>query len=123
MAILINQDCIVCYSCLPECPNNAIYEPGEQWAYSDGTSLKTVELENGARIDASTKHDPITGGAEGADGNEYYFIVPSKCTECTGFHEEPACALVCPTDACVPDPDYIETKDELLLKKEWLHHE
>ena len=36
--------------------------------------------------------------------NEYYFIVPSKCTECVGFHDEPQCAAVCPVDCCVPDP-------------------
>jgi ferredoxin len=46
-----------------------------------------------------------------------------KCTECTGFHEEPQCAAVCPVDCCVPDPDYVETKEELAAKKAWLHQE
>ncbi len=50
-----------------------------------------------------------------------YYIVPNKCTECEGFHEEPQCAAVCPVDCCVPDPEHVETKDQLLAKKEKLH--
>lgn len=123
MAIIITNDCIHCGACEPECPNNAIYEDGAQWAYADGTQLTEIELEDGSIIDASTRFDPIKGGFQGADGDEYYYIVPSKCTECMGFHEEPACAIVCPTDACVPDPDYVENEDELLAKKEWMHGE
>jgi ferredoxin len=121
MALLINDDCIICHACLPECPNNAIYENGEKWSYSDGTALKEIELEDGTILPATVKYDPVTGGTQGADGNIYYYIVPSKCTECTGFHEEPMCAAVCPTDACVPDPDNEENREDLLLKKEWLH--
>jgi len=123
MAIIITDDCIHCGACLPECPNTAIYEDGEQWNYADGTQLKKIELEDGSEIDADTKFNPITGGAYGADGNEYFYIVPTKCTECTGFHEEPACALVCPVDCCIPDPDYEETKDELDAKRIWMHGE
>jgi ferredoxin len=70
-------------------------------------------LENGAVTDASDKHKPVS--------DDYYYIVPDKCTECTGFHEEPQCAAVCPVDCCVPDPDVVETKEVLLLKKEKLH--
>jgi ferredoxin len=51
---------------------------------------------------------------------EFFFIVPQKCTECVGFHEEPQCAAVCPVDCCVPDPDWIETRDDLLKKKAFL---
>ncbi|MEQ8532994.1 MAG: ferredoxin, partial [Imperialibacter sp.] len=50
-------------------------------------------------------------------------IVSQKCTECTGFHEEPQCAAVCPVDCCVDDPDYRETVEELTTKKTWLHDE
>ena len=56
--------CIVCHACVSECPNNAIYEPGEQWSYSEGTSLYSFELEHGSVIEADTKFDPV----EGADG-------------------------------------------------------
>jgi ferredoxin len=39
MAIMITDECINCGACEPECPNNAIYEGGAEWHYSDGTSL------------------------------------------------------------------------------------
>ena len=123
MAIIITDECIVCHACEPECPNNAIYENGELWNFSDGTELIQVELEDGSTIGASEKNDPIAGGAFGANGNDFYYIVPTKCTECEGFHEEPQCAAVCPVDCCVPDPDVEETEEELLGKKAWLHNE
>ncbi len=37
MAIMITDECINCGACEPECPNNAIYEGGAEWKYSDGT--------------------------------------------------------------------------------------
>ncbi len=40
MAIKITEECINCGACEPECPNNAIYEGGVEWAVSDGTSVK-----------------------------------------------------------------------------------
>jgi len=123
MALIITNECIHCGACEPECPNHAIYETGEQWAYSDGTALHEIRLEDGTIIPASEKFDPITGGAYGADGNEYYYIAPNKCTECKGFNEEPQCAAVCPTDCCVPDPDFEESEEQLLAKKQWLHQE
>ena len=113
MAIIITDECINCGACEPECPNTAIYEGGEQWKWSDGTGLMEVELEGGNTLDAQTDQEPVS--------EEFYYIVPGKCTECTGFHEEPQCAAVCPVDCCVDDPDYVETKDELMTKKEWLH--
>ncbi|HVV04899.1 MAG TPA: 4Fe-4S dicluster domain-containing protein [Puia sp.] len=114
MAIKITDDCIICDACAPECPNNAIYEPGVDWAVADGTSVKEgFARVDGTVIDARQRNAPIS--------SEYYYIVPDKCTECQGFHEEPQCASVCPVDACVPDELYRETVDELLAKKEKLH--
>lgn len=115
MAIMITDECINCGACEPECPNNAIYEPGEEWAFEDGTNLKGSIQFNGKTIDASERHEPIS--------DEVYYIVPDKCTECVGFHEEPQCAAVCPVDCCVPDPDNEETEEELMAKKESLHLE
>lgn len=123
MAIIITEECINCGACEPECPNTAIYEGGVEWSYADGTSLTEIELEDGSALDASEKQEVVTGGAFGADGVEFYYIVPTKCTECTGFHEEPQCAAVCPVDCCVPDPDNEEVEDDLLAKKTWLHGE
>ena len=36
------------------------------------------------------------------------WIVPDKCTECKGFHDEPQCAAVCPVDCCVDDEDNVD---------------
>lgn len=123
MAIIITDECINCGACEPECPNTAIYEGGIEWAYSEGTELNEIEMEDGSTISADEKNDPPVGGAFGADGNEFYYIVPTKCTECMGFHEEPQCAAVCPVDCCVPDPDNEESEEELYAKKAWLHAE
>lgn len=123
MAIIITEECINCGACEPECPNTAIYENGATWNYADGTALTEIELEDGSALDASEAQAPIEEGAFGADGEEFYYIVPTKCTECIGFHEEPQCAAVCPVDCCVPDPDVEETEEELLAKKAWLHAE
>ena len=114
MAIIITDECINCGACEPECPNTAIYEPSDEWKYSDGTSLHgDVILLNGDSANAE--------GSQVAISDEVYYIVPDKCTECKGFHEEPQCAAVCPVDCCIIDEDNIETKEELLDKKSWLH--
>jgi hypothetical protein len=40
-----------------------------------------------------------------------------------GFNDDPQCAAVCPTDACVPDPNHQETQEELMEKKKKIHGE
>ena len=80
MATLILDECISCGACLPECPNQAIFE-----------------------------------------GEDLYFIESDRCTECVGFHDEEACAAVCPVDVCLPNPDVVETEEELLTKAKRLH--
>ena len=114
MAIKITDDCIICGACEPECPNNAIYEPSDEWSYAEGTKLsgKTV-LPNGKEVDADTKNKSVD--------DELYFIITDKCTECVGFHEEPQCAAVCPVDCCIDDEDVRESEDELLSKKDFMH--
>jgi ferredoxin len=79
------------------------------------TENEWIISNSGQFIDAKTKIEPVS--------NEYYYIVTNKCTECTGFHEEPQCAAVCPVDCCIPDPENEEAKDDLLAKKAWLHQE
>jgi ferredoxin len=115
MAIMITEECINCGACEPECPNNAIYEPGTEWSFEDGTNLQGTINYKGEKIDASKRFEPLS--------DEIYYIVPDKCTECVGFHEEPQCAAVCPVDCCVDDPDNPETEEELMAKKEELHLE
>jgi len=115
MAIKITDECINCGACEPECPNNAIYEGGVEWAFSDGTSLKgpVTRMDGKTVIDADQRMAPVA--------TDIYYIVPDKCTECQGFHEEPQCAAVCPVDCCIPDELYQETVEELLEKKNKLH--
>ena len=77
MAYLINEDCINCGACEPECPNEAI-----------------------------------------SDGDPVYTINPDLCTECVGYHDEPQCISVCPVNCIEVNPDYKETKEQLLKKNE-----
>lgn len=114
MAIMITDECINCGACEPECPNNAIYEGGEEWRLSDGTSLSgETTTPMGNSYDADESQEPVS--------MDIYYIVTDKCTECVGFHDEPQCAAVCPVDCCVDDPDYRESQEKLLEKKEYMH--
>lgn len=114
MAIKITEECINCGACEPECPNNAIYESGAPWRFSDGTTLTgSFTSASGFATEAQAEQPALS--------SDIYYIVSDKCTECAGFHEEPQCASVCPVDCCIPDPDHVETKEALLSKKEQLH--
>ncbi len=114
MSIIITDECINCGACEPECPNNAIYEGGAEWRMADGTSLQgNITTPGGTSYNAEDDQEPVD--------MDVYFIVPDKCTECKGFHDEPQCAAVCPVDCCVDDEDIRETDEELLAKKDFLH--
>lgn len=115
MAIVITDDCINCGACVPVCPNKAIYEGFDDWRYSDGTDLSgKMVMPNGKEIDAERKQLPLR--------DNIYFIVPDKCTECKGFHDKPQCNNVCPVKCCVPSKKYVETEEELLAKKSFMHY-
>ena len=75
MSLKITEECISCGACQAECPNEAIYAGGEDYE--------------------------VNGQTKPALSQDLYYIVPEKCTECAGIHDEPACASVCPTDSCV----------------------
>ncbi len=114
MAIFITDECINCGACEPECPNNAIYEGGVEWTIAEGTTVSdNYTLEDGSVVTPDQEQAPVD--------DEIYFIVPDKCTECKGFHEEPQCAAVCPVDCCVPDEDRVETEEVLLARQAKLH--
>jgi len=114
MAIIITDECINCGACEPECPNNAIYEGGIEWTMAEGTTLTgKYTLETNEEVDVNAAQSPVM--------EDYYFIVPDKCTECVGFHEEPQCAAVCPVDCCVPDEDRVESEEVLLERQKTLH--
>ncbi|MEN3026988.1 MAG: 4Fe-4S dicluster domain-containing protein [Chlorobiota bacterium] len=105
MALYITADCINCGACEPECPNTAIYEPGAEWTLG-GQTYRGSYSPGGYQRDFWSE--------------EYYFIVPDKCTECVGFYDEPQCAAVCPVDCCLPDPLAPETREQLEAKKAYL---
>ena len=97
MSTTITSECINCGACEPECPNTAIYGGGVEWE--------------------------LNGQKSPAIAQDIYYIVPSKCTECVGFHDHEACAAVCPVDCCVPDPANPETQGVLLARARTLHPE
>lgn len=114
MAIMITDDCINCGACEPECPNTAIYEGGVEWTIDEGTTIsEPYTIETGEAVAPGEEREPVS--------DEFYYIVPDKCTECVGFHEEPQCAAVCPVDCCVPDPEREEEESVLAARQETLH--
>ena len=56
-----------------------------------------------------------------AQGEDIYVIDPALCTECVGFHDEEACAAVCPVDCCIPDLSNVEAEEALLARAQKLH--
>ena len=56
-------------------------------------------------------------------GEDIYVIDAALCTECVGFHDEEACAAVCPVDCCVVDPANGESEAALLARAQKLHPE
>ena len=113
MAIKITEDCINCGACEPECPNNAIYEGGFPWKWSDGTKLLAKLQGESSQSDMISENEPFS--------IDTYYIVPGKCTECVGFFDEPQCASVCPVNCCVLDLDNLESHEDLLKKKQRMH--
>jgi ferredoxin len=95
MATMITAECINCGACEPECPNTAIYQGGVEWEMN------------------GVKHAPLS--------QDVFYIVPEKCTECVGFHDQEACAAVCPVDVCIPNPDIPESEEVLLVRAQQLH--
>jgi ferredoxin len=95
MATMITEECINCGACEPECPNTAIYAGGVQFEYG------------------GQMYEPLS--------NDFYYIVPEKCTECVGHFDQEQCAAVCPVDCCVPDPSHVETEDQLFERARLLH--
>ena len=49
-------------------------------------------------------------------GAAVYEIDPELCTECVGHYENPTCVSVCPINCIIPDPERVESVDELAEK-------
>jgi ferredoxin len=56
-----------------------------------------------------------------SEGPEFFQIDPALCTECVGFHDAEQCAVVCPVDCCVPDPERPEEEIALFERAKRLH--
>ena len=93
MSLRITEECISCAACLPECPNEAIFE---------------------TRAACESAGNPVT---EGDGANDIYVITYERCTECVGHFDEPQCSAVCPVEnCCIPDPSQPEATEVLLEK-------
>ena len=93
MALLITDECISCGACLPECPNEAIFE---------------------TRSDAETKGNHV-GDGQGV-GDSIYVITHDRCTECVGHFDEPQCVQVCPVNCIIGHFEHVETRAQLEVK-------
>ena len=71
--LTITEECINCNACIDECPNNAIYNAGDEYAI-DGVSYPPLSM-------------------------DYTYIVNDMCKMCEGYSAEPSCISVCPSDA------------------------
>jgi ferredoxin len=49
-------------------------------------------------------------------GEIIYVIEPTKCTECVGHFDQPQCVEVCPVDCIIPDPEVVESREQLEQK-------
>ena len=48
------------------------------------------------------------------DQGEHYFVIdPIKCTECVGHYEKSQCVEICPVNCILPDPNNIESRQQL----------
>ena len=56
-----------------------------------------------------------------SEGEPFYVIDALRCTECVGAHDSPRCQPVCEPQCIVANPDFVESRDELLSKYEALH--
>jgi len=56
-----------------------------------------------------------------SEGDGVYVIDSENCTECVGFNAKEACQAVCPVECCVPDPEKVESEEQLLARAIALH--
>ena len=60
--------------------------------------------------------EPVCPNIAIYQGAEIFEINPNRCTECVGHFDTPQCVDVCPVD-CIPiDPEWVESKDQLMEK-------
>jgi ferredoxin len=55
-----------------------------------------------------------------SQGEEFYVIDASLCTECIGHFTNSQCIDVCPVDCIIKDPDHAESREQLQVKYQQL---
>jgi ferredoxin len=60
--------------------------------------------------------EPVCPNTAISLGSEIYEIAPSNCTECVGHYDVPQCVEVCPVECIILDPQYPESREQLLSK-------
>ncbi len=50
------------------------------------------------------------------EGEEFYVINPTLCTECVGHFEVSQCVEVCPVECIEVNPEHVESNSQLLGK-------
>ena len=113
MAIMITDECINCGACEPECPNNAIYEGGATWKYSEGTLFWIWR----------PPHRRQRERRRGARGRQPRPLLHRhrEVHRVRGLPRRAAVRRRLPVDCCVDDPDHEESEDLLLAKKAFMH--
>jgi ferredoxin len=60
--------------------------------------------------------EPVCPNQAIYQGESIFEIDPERCTECVGHFDEPQCVAICPVN-CIPvNPQYVETREQLLVK-------
>ena len=49
-----------------------------------------------------------------SQGEEFYVLDPTRCTECVGHFESSQCVEVCPVECILVDPDRTESQEILM---------
>ena len=79
------------------------------------STMITVECINCGACEPECPNEAIS------QGEDIFVIDPQLCTECVGFHEQEACAAVCPVDCCIPDPNIVESEAALYDRAKQIH--
>ena len=111
MALMITEECINCGACEPECPNNAIYEAGAKWKYSEGTGLKgLIDLGDGSNLDAELFIEPVPASWLSSAHLNTRSISLCAVFAATTIGLAPGCRTAT-SDSPAPDASVISTKE------------
>ena len=107
MTYVVVDACIKCKykDCIEVCPVDCFYE---------GENMLVIHPDE--CIDCGVC-EPECPNEAISEGDDIFVIEWESCTECVGWYEEAQCVEVCPVDCIPKDPEHVETKEQLLEKK------